>query len=464
MKKSLSESSYIVHKKALISPSTCVICALSGGQDSVLLFFILIHLKKIWNLKIVVVYCQHFWQLQNLYTIEEVWKLTSMFQIPVCFFFAEYKLQNEATAGVWRQNKFCRSAEFFSSDTIVIGHTASDNIETAIWHIARGASPKAFVSLANPVIFNKGSSFPSPGAYSALQTQREVNKLQIIKFPRSSAFNNPNFNEESQLYTKCLPKHDVHTPQTQRKQIMWPKSINKTTGNFFTYKCLNKFLVPPQAPTVLKKVTRSHISISLRSMENKTVGSYSPSSNLMTRNENGATSNLIDRRRSDKNKKIFCHPSSLRDASRNPAQWIVPNNPIKSCFIIRPLTDFHRCDVNLIVSRNNLPHITDKTNQNMIFTRNRIRSEVLPLLRYFINERSDLHLYNYLQMSRTQQDFFETILKILVESYCNIPKSIRSLLQLPESLQSECIYQLMKSYTSRQVSRLQIKNLRLWIK
>ena len=146
MKKSILDSTYIVHKKTSILPSTQIICALSGGQDSILLFSILLHLKKIWNLQIIVLYCQHFWQVQNMYTVQEIWKLTSLFQVPFSFFFAEYQIQNESDARVWRRKKIYRSAEYFQSDTIAIGHSASDSIETALWHIARGTSPKGLVN------------------------------------------------------------------------------------------------------------------------------------------------------------------------------------------------------------------------------------------------------------------------------------------------------------------------------
>ena len=55
--------------------------------------------------------------------------------------------KNELGARTWRHNKLCRIAEFFDSQTVVIGHTASDVIETALWHIVRGTSPKGLISL-----------------------------------------------------------------------------------------------------------------------------------------------------------------------------------------------------------------------------------------------------------------------------------------------------------------------------
>jgi tRNA(Ile)-lysidine synthase TilS/MesJ len=388
MKKSLSESSYIVQTKSLIRPATHVICALSGGQDSILLFTILLHLKKVWNLKISVVYCHHFWQLQNMYTVKEIWKLTFLFQIPICLFFAEDKLQSEASARVWRQNKFCRSLEFFHSYTIAMGHTASDRIETALWHIARGTSPKGLMSL---------------------QPYREFRSHQFTRTSDQLPFF---FQQDQQNIDKI---EYVWKPEFQQK------SLNKTTSQLFWNRPFKRCFSPYDDIRIFHK----------------------------------AFGNYTDVKISSRYERVCCKKKKNY------------NTEIPTIFgnfgIVRPLYDFHRCDVNLIVSQNNLPRITDRTNQNMIFTRNRIRSEILPLLRYFINRQNDLHLYTYLQMNEVQQTFLETLLRTLIESYCNIPKSIELLLQLPEALQSECIYLIVKSYTARQISILQIKKLRSWI-
>lgn len=385
MKKSLSESSYIVQTKTLIRPSTHIMCALSGGQDSILLFTILLHLKKVCNLKISVVYCNHFWQLQNMYTVTEIWKFTFLFQIPTCLFFAEDKLQSEANARVWRQKKFCRSLEFSHSYTIAMGHTASDRIETALWHIARGTSPKGLLSL---------------------QPSREFKSNQ---FTRTS----------DQL--PCFFKQDqqnINNIESDWKSGFQQKSINKTTSQFFWNRPFKRYFSQYEDIRVLNKafINRTDVKISSR----------------------------YERVCLKKRKNFHTEIPTISG----------------NFGIIRPLYEFHRCDVNFIVNQNNLPYITDRTNQNTIFTRNRIRSEILPLLRYFINRQIDLHLYTYLKINEVQQTFLESILRTLIESYCNIPKSIELLLQLPEALQSECIYRIVKSYTTRQISILQINNLR----
>jgi tRNA(Ile)-lysidine synthase TilS/MesJ len=295
-------------------------------------------------------------------------------------------LQSEASARVWRQNKFCRGLEFVHSYTIAMGHTASDRIETALWHIARGTSPKGILSL---------------------QPYRE---LKANQFTRTS--------DQLPFFFKQQDQQNIDNIEYVWKPKFQQKSINKTTSQFFWTRPFKRCFSPYEDIRVLNKTFVNYTDVKI--------------------------SSRYERVRRKKQKNFHTEIP------------IISGN----FTIVRPLYDFHRCDVNLIVNQNNLPRITDRTNQNMIFTRNRIRSEILPLLRYFINRQIDLHFYTYLKINEVQQTFLESILRTLIESYCNIPKSIELLLQLPEALQSECIYRIVKSYTARQISLLQINNLR----
>ena len=180
MRKSLSQSSYIVHKKTLFRSSNRILCALSGGQDSILLLLILIHLRATCDLKLQVIFCNHFWQIQNFYTVFEIWKLMLIFQIPVNFFFAEANLLNEEQARTWRQKNFSRSSEFFQTQKLILGHTATDIIETALWHLVRGTSPKGLVSV-KPQRKLKSTDFKR----TDIIKYNLFSKQKIVKFRKS---------------------------------------------------------------------------------------------------------------------------------------------------------------------------------------------------------------------------------------------------------------------------------------
>ena len=54
--------------------------------------------------------------------------------------------------------------------------------------------------------------------------------------------------------------------------------------------------------------------------------------------------------------------------------------PIKNNHIVRPLLDSSRSDIMEYLAINQIPHVTDHTNEEEIYTRNIIRLKVLPLL------------------------------------------------------------------------------------
>ena len=147
MKKIISEINSILWQKTKLSPKTICICALSGGQDSVLLFIIFLHLKKQWNIKTQILHFNHFWQQKNFYCSQQVWKLAFVFQNPICIINSSSFLDSEKTARKWRQQGLERISSIENCEKILTGHTASDRIETSFWHLIRGTSPQGFVSL-----------------------------------------------------------------------------------------------------------------------------------------------------------------------------------------------------------------------------------------------------------------------------------------------------------------------------
>ena len=130
-----------------------ILCTLSGGQDSQLMFYIFLNLRKYIDFKIL--YCHHFWQLSNFFCFWEIWKNTYLFQIPLCIVFTEKGVSTEEYARTWRQENFVHISKVYGINTLSIGHTASDQIETAFSNLVRGTSPKGLCNLQKSVIFSK---------------------------------------------------------------------------------------------------------------------------------------------------------------------------------------------------------------------------------------------------------------------------------------------------------------------
>jgi tRNA(Ile)-lysidine synthase len=86
-------------------------------------------------------------------------------------------------------------------------------------------------------------------------------------------------------------------------------------------------------------------------------------------------------------------------------------------FILRPLLDFNRYEINQFISYFQLPIWTDKTNLNMKYKRNRIRYEFLPIIRYFMNPNFDICLLRSLQNLTDEIDYLNLLTFKILKSY-----------------------------------------------
>ena len=178
MKQIISQISFIVHQKKIFYPSNNLLCAISGGQDSFLLFIIFLHLKSTLILKLELVYCNHFWKQNNFYSLVELIKISYLTNIPINVAVTENTLNSEKKSRIWRRKNFSRIAIFSKVENLLTGHTASDQIETAIWHLLRGTSPKGLISLKQKTDLH----------YPALKNQCFVSESKKIALSGSSKY------------------------------------------------------------------------------------------------------------------------------------------------------------------------------------------------------------------------------------------------------------------------------------
>lgn len=77
--------------------------------------------------------------------------------------------------------------------------------------------------------------------------------------------------------------------------------------------------------------------------------------------------------------------------------------------VIKPLIFMTKDDINLYNEENNIPYVTDKTNEEDNYTRNRYRHNILPFLK---GENKNIHL-KYLKFSRELQKYFNYVDKVV---------------------------------------------------
>ncbi len=77
--------------------------------------------------------------------------------------------------------------------------------------------------------------------------------------------------------------------------------------------------------------------------------------------------------------------------------------------IIRPLIECRNAEILAALKEKSIPYRLDYTNQQLLYTRNRIRNELLPLLREKYNPEVDAALIRYAELCRTENDFISEL-------------------------------------------------------
>lgn len=134
------------------------LCTISGGQDSIVNFFIvlsLLYFQKQKKLKIL--YCQHFWQIKNFFLAFFVFRISFVFQIPFFLVLSENSFLNENRSRGWRKKNFYRICQLEKISNFFTGHTETDNFEKNLNNIFRGTSTKGVTDL-NILNYQKSQS------------------------------------------------------------------------------------------------------------------------------------------------------------------------------------------------------------------------------------------------------------------------------------------------------------------
>ena len=84
-------------------------------------------------------------------------------------------------------------------------------------------------------------------------------------------------------------------------------------------------------------------------------------------------------------------------------------------FLLRPLLESTRFDLKRLCQIWNLPVYPDVTNQNFTSTRNRIRLQLLPILRFFFNPQIDTIFTQFAQINLQEQDYLNYLTTRLIK-------------------------------------------------
>ena len=182
---------HLVNEKKLLISNQSIVLAVSGGQDSICLFFIFLQLKTQWSWNFSLLYCNHLWQKDSFYTMSHLFKLAYLLNVRIYLTITLQKILTEQKARNWRFLTFQRITQFYFLSGIVTGHSKSDRIETGLFNIFRGSGTKGVTSLDWIKVVNKKCFFKL--SETQLKTLKNLYKIErnidiLYPFLRSNLF------------------------------------------------------------------------------------------------------------------------------------------------------------------------------------------------------------------------------------------------------------------------------------
>lgn len=443
-----------LEKKQVLDQNARLLCAISGGQDSILSFFILFHLfsrnlpwppprtEKIEfqaeknsinylklpvlktlsfldkNLKIAnfskleVLYCQHFWQPKNFFCSEFLFQISFLVEIQYTIILPQTSLDSENRSRVWRKRNFSRFLQLKKISNIVTGNTKSDRFEKNLTNLLRGTSPH---SLSDSIVFNENK-------LTNVFFSNVILKPKKQEFLSTDTFLNLN-NLHSHLKTK-KKFHLLLKPQglsVQKSFVQPTKShLSKQKKHFdFGKKQVSDFQKKKLFRNTSEALKIKNLSlIKKRRFQIKKFSFFA---------------NNLKRAKTDLKNSLFLFHSSVSYSFCLGNKTL--NNQIK---FFKPLQNLTRFSVSKAVNLFSLPISNDITNFSLNFSRNKIRHYLIPFIRFFFQASIESLLTKFLFLVNIEHEEIENQIFEL--------KMIFKLLRVKKNRRQKSITPLIKNF------------------
>lgn len=338
---------FYLERNELLKTQTSFLCTISGGQDSILTFFKLLHATNTTSLE--VLYCHHFWQIKNFFSARLIYQVSYLGNVSYRLILPHNLMSTENHAREWRQKSFYRVSQLEQVTTVLTGHTETDIIEKNLTNLFRGTSPAGLSQLSFfRVKFKVGLFF---------MNSKTVSQNFLFKKLKKET--------KRKLFFKTVPSS--------------PASSSSKTLSFFPKQCFEtratKFF-----KVELKKIVKQRIkplSMIFRFVELGNLQVKKQATSPFSGFKNQISSS-------------FCY------FSQNYARQIKLTKPLKKT---------PRVAVSKSLLFYDLPLLNDLTNFSFTFSRNKIRHQFLPFSRALIKLNIEHLLSNFFNI--LDQEFQE---------------------------------------------------------
>lgn len=173
--------------------------AVSFGQDSISLLFILFYIQQTLKHSIHLLHCNHFYQTNNFYILREGFKISYLVNSNLIVSCPINTLQTETKQRLWRHRIFKRTVNLVKLNSIYLGHTKTDKIETILFNLFRGSNLTNLSNFTDQSIYFDHECFKNSRNNLFVQ----INPVSKIKFFR------PLFNISRQTVKNIIKNNKI---------------------------------------------------------------------------------------------------------------------------------------------------------------------------------------------------------------------------------------------------------------
>jgi len=127
------------YKMGCLPRETTLLVSISGGQDSIFLAWTLFQFQKKQQLVPIWLYHNHLWHAESFFHGRHSLRLAFVFGWPALYTLPFHPALDEAAASGYRRRSRRRLCAFYGTGEVLVGHTKTDRMESALFNLFRGS-------------------------------------------------------------------------------------------------------------------------------------------------------------------------------------------------------------------------------------------------------------------------------------------------------------------------------------